>query len=707
MIDDPQLLAIFRMETAERLAKLDSGLLGLEKNPADPQLLEELFREMHSLKGAARMMRLTSIESATHALEGILNAARKTEAPLAPDGIESLNAGLKKLRAQIQAVISQAPDAPAAPSTPVPPAMPEPGEAAPAAPAPTAGESFHIETIRVETVKLDELLTLTGELGVLQGRNRHTRMLLASMREQWSQLERERRQLVPNRPLDRLQTTWQETINRLGNLLRAVDDRLQENTGRFQSALSGLQEQVLAMRLLPLATVFQLFPRMVNDLGKAAGKEVELGIEGADITLDKRILEEIKDPLMHLLRNAVAHGIEAPEDRLRLGKPRAGRIRLAAMREDRHVNIVVEDDGAGLDQDAIRRSAVQQGFFNAETLDAMSPAQLRQVVFLPGFSTVPYVTELVGRGIGLDAVQANVEALKGSISLDSLPGRGTTFTLRLPVSLATQRLLLVEANRRHFGLPLEAVEAIRRLPAEARFSLDGRAAIQLDGRSILAPSLAEVLALPGPTSEHIGEVIACVVVRMDGQQLALQVDEVLAEEDVLPRPLAPPLKRVRNIASLATLASGEVCPVLNPADLLRSAVRIAPGFMRPAPQPRRSILLVEDSALVRAMEKRVIEDAGYDVVTAVDGEDALGKLGSRAFACIVSDIQMPRLDGLGLTERLREDARYRELPVILVSALASDDDKRRGLEAGANAYLPKPAFDQQLLLATLKRLVGS
>ncbi|MGM9490367.1 hybrid sensor histidine kinase/response regulator [Ideonella sp. YS5] len=691
MIDDPQLLAMFRMESEERLAKLDSGLLRLEKNPADHELLEELFREMHSLKGAARMLRLMPIENSTHALEGLLNAARKAQGPLTPAGIEALDSGLVNLRAQIQAVISPAPTAP------VPPAMPEPGDMAPAVPA--GAESFHIETVRVETAKLDDLLTLTGELGVLQGRSRHTRMLLSGMLEQWSQFERDRRQF----PSDRRQ----ETITRLGSLLRAVDDGTREDADRLQSALSGLQEQVLDMRLLPLATVFTLFPRMVHDLGRAAGKEVELHIEGADIALDKRILEEIKDPLMHLLRNAVGHGIEAPEDRLRLGKPRAGQIRLAAIREDRHVNIVVQDDGGGLDLEAIRRSAVQQGVFNAETLEGMSPAQIQQVVFLPGFSTVPYVTELVGRGFGLDAVLTNVEALKGGISLDSTPGRGTAFTLRLPVSLTTQRLLLVVANRQHFGLPVEAVEAIRRLPASACFSLNGRVAIHLDGQSILAPLLAAVLALPGHPGDNAAGSIVCVVVRMDGERLALQVDDVLAEEDVLPRPLPAPLKRVRNVAGLAALANGEICPVLNPADLLRSAAQVAAAVVRPAPRPRRSILLVEDSALVRAMEKRIIEGAGYDVVTAVDGEDAIGKLGSRPFAGVVSDIQMPKLDGLGLTARMREDARYRDLPVILVTALASDADKRRGLEVGANAYIPKPAFDQQLLLETLKRLVGT
>lgn len=696
MIGDPQLQAIFRMESAERLAKLDSGLLSLEKNPANPELLEDLFREMHSLKGAARMLRLMPIESATHALEGILNAARKAEAPLTPARIDALDSGLKSLRAQIQAVVAPGPAAPEAtvPETAAP-AVPEQGEAAPAA----ATETFQIETVRVETAKLDKLLALTGELGVLHGRSRHTRMQLASLREQWSQFERDRRQLPPDR--------LREAVNQLGSLLRAVDDGWREDVGRHQFALSGLQEQVLNMRLLPLATVFNLFPRMVHDLARAAGKEVELDIEGAHITLDKRILEEIKDPLMHLLRNALGHGIELPEERLRLGKRRAGQIRLAAVREDRYVNIIVADDGGGLDWEAIRRCALKQGLFNAEALEAMSPEHLRRLVFLPGFSTVPEATELVGRGIGLDAVQTNVEALKGSISLDSRPGRGAAFSLRLPMSLTTQRLLLVSANRRHFGLPLEAVEAIRRLPADARFSLDGRAAIHLDGQALLAPSLAEVLALPGPAAEHDGGALACVVVRIDGERLALQVDEVLAEEDVLPRLMGAPLKRVRNVASLATLASGEICPVLNPADLLRSAVRSAPTFVRPAPPPRPSILLVEDSALVRALEKRVIEDGGYDVVTAVDGQDALGKLGSCPFAAVVSDIQMPNLDGIGLTGRIRKDPRYRDLPVILVTALASDADKRRGLEVGANAYIHKPAFDQQLLLGTLKRLVGT
>lgn len=673
------------MESEEHLAKLDSGLLRLEKNPTDPELLEELFREMHSLKGAARMLQLMPIGSATHALEGILNAARKAEAPLTPDGIKTLDNGLRNLRAQIQAVVSPTP------------ASPVPADAAPAVPA--VADSFHIETVRVETPKLDDLLMLTGELGMLQGRSGHTRMLLAGVLNQWPQFEHDCHQLRSTR--------LQEAVNRLGGLLRAVDDGLREDAGRLQFALSGLQEQVLGMRLLPLATVFNLFPRMVHDLGSAAGKEVELRIEGADITLDKHILEEIKDPLMHLLRNAVGHGIEAPEDRLRLGKPRAGRIRLAAAREDRYVNIVVEDDGSGLDLEAIRRSALQQGVFDAKTVEAMSPAQIRQAVFLPGFSTAPYATELVGRGIGLDAVQTNVEALKGSIRLDSTPDHGTTFTLRLPVSLTTLRLLLVEANRRRFGLPMEAVEAIRRLPAGARFNLDGRAAVHFDGHPILAPSLAEVLALPVHPGENAAGSIACVVVRADGERLALQVDDVLAEEDVLPRPLAAPLKRVRNVAGLATLASGEICPVLNPADLLRSAARVAAAVVRPAPQRRHSILLVEDSVLVLAMEKRVIESAGYDVITAVDGEDAIGKLGSRPFAAVVSDIQMPNLDGFGLTARIRADVRYRDLPVILVTALASDADRRRGLEAGANAYIPKPAFDQQLLLETLKRLVGT
>lgn len=713
MIQDPQLEQIFRAESKDRLARLDRGLLDLEKSPGDRTLLDDLFRETHSLKGAARMLGLAQLEHTAHGMESLLNAALKAGAALSPEEVESLNAGLRKLRQEVDAAL-----APPAAAPPPPPGRP--AEMAPApAPIPEAAPAkpFQIGTVRVETDKLDDLLTLTGELGVLRGRTQHRQALMAQIHEQWSLVERNRRELQAvlrhtDGPLASLVEAGEGAVERLGDLLRTIRERLEEDAGRFDFALSGLRDRVQSARLLPLAEIFNLFPRMVRDLAKEQGKQIELATEGADITLDKRILEEIKDPLMHLLRNAVDHGIELPAERVRQGKPAAGRIRIAAVRDGPFVTLAIEDDGRGLDLGAIRRTAAERGLFDAATLEAMSPEELHQLVFAPGFSTAREVTELSGRGVGLDVVLANVEALKGTVRLHSVPGRGATAILRFPVSLTTLHLSVLRAGGRSFGLSLESIRSLRRLSREAFYILEGKTSVDIDGEPLLAPLLADLLELPAaaPADDGSGHV-ACAVIQVGDERLALQVDGVLDEEEVVPRALGPPLVRVRNVSSLAILASGEICPILNAADLLHSAARLR-AVPRRDEEPKQgaparpTVLLVEDSALVRAMEKRIIEDAGYQVVTAVDGADALDKLAGAAFAGVVSDIQMPNVNGLELAARIRQDERYRNLPIILVSALDSEEDKRRGLEVGANAYLPKATFDQRGLLEALKRVIG-
>jgi len=383
----------------------------------------------------------------------------------------------------------------------------------------------------------------------------------------------------------------------------------------------------------------------------------------------------------------------------------------------------VQDDGRGLDGAAIRREAGKRGLRGEAALAAMTPAQVQELIFAPGFSTSGFVTELSGRGVGLDVVRVNVERLKGTIHLESAAGRGLKVQLRLPSSVATTRLLLASAGGRLYGLPVESVATARRVGQADLFTLEGRLAVLLDGQPVIAARLEELLELPA-TKEAAGEagpgraaaapeVLACIVLQAgDGPlgRLALLADDLLAEEEVVARPLGAPLQRVRNVSALATLGSGEVCVVLNPADLLRSAHR-AGGARRGVARltasdaARPAVLLVEDSALIRAMEKRILESGGYEVVAAVDGLDALEALGRRPFAAVVSDIMMPNLDGLALTARIRAEPRHRELPVILVTTLASDEDRRRGLDAGASAYIPKPSFDQRVLLDTLRRLV--
>ncbi len=764
MIADKELAQLFKAESAEHLARLDDGLLRLEKTPADQPLLEEVFRESHSLKGAARMLGLSKIEAAAHGLETILNTARKGETSLTPNVIERMTIVLDDLRKLVEEALTGEPaertttpsssqgegwdggksldvsknsesltgstPSLALPRVPgqkldgltgggdvvvaeiAPSSLPT--EITPDKPAPNSTEPFRIETVRVETRKLDDLLTLVGELSVIEGRGQHRLLLMDDLLEQWTMLERSRRKFqsmlrgaeVDARTSEALRAE-NEVLAQLGSRIREARDAFYEDGARLETTANTLEERVHAARLLPLSTLFALFPRMVRDLAKQQGKEVELVIEGGEISVDKRILEEMKDPLMHLLRNALDHGIEPQPERERQGKPRGATLRLRAVREGSSVLLEVRDDGHGLDMEAIRRVALQRGLHDEGTLDAMTSAQLQQLIFLPGFSTSTFVTELSGRGVGLDVVRVNVDRLKGDIRMESVQHQGTVTQVRLPLSLSTTRLLLASVGDRLYGLPIEFIYTSRRVREEDIFTLEGRPAIVLDGQPLLAPRLADLLELP---AENQGRETVCIVIQVGDERLGLRVDELLAEEEVVSKPLGAPLTRVRNVAGLTILGSGEICALLNPADLLRSAHK--PGTQMRSVElgvqkevVKATILLVEDSALVRAMEKRILEDAGYEVVAAEDGLDALNALGRRSFAAVVSDINMPNMDGLMLTARIRKESRYKDLPVILVTSLSSDEVKRRGLEDCSNAYIPKPSFDQRVLLETLKRLI--
>ncbi len=756
MIEDKELAKLFKAESAEHLAKLDDGLLHLEKNPTDQAILEEVFRESHSMKGAARMLGLPRIESAAHGLESILNAARKGETPLTADVIEHMNTVLSDLRQLVREELAPNADAPqpeirnpepeATPQpeirNPEPEATPQPATRNPKsaatpqpatrnpksaatpqpairnpksenAPQPEAPnpesdtpqsnatrpteEAFRIETVRIETRKLDDLLTLVGELSVIEGRMRHRLSMMDTLQEQWALLERSHK----NGKADS-----GSQIAELGKGIVQARDAFHEDGTRLESTVNTLQEQVHGARLLPLSTVFALFPRMVRDLAKAQEKEVNLVVEGGDIGVDKRILEEMKDPLMHLLRNAIDHGIETPAVRESQGKPRTSTIWLRAVQESGRVLLEVRDDGRGLDLESIRHTALKNGMHDAATLAAMSAKQIQQLIFSPGFTTSTFITELSGRGVGLDVVRANVEHLKGDIRMESVAQQGTLMQVRLPLSLATTRLLLAGVGDRLFGVPIEFVHTSRGVREEEIFTIEGHPAFELDGQPVIAPRLAELLGLPA--ANQGGEAV-CIVLQVGNERFGVRVDQLLSEEEVVTKPLGAPLVRVRNVSGLTILGNGEICAVLNPADLVRSAHRLATSPDRNKPVHAKAakpvILLAEDSALVRAMEKRILEDAGYEVVATVDGMDAFNTLGQRPFAAVVSDIMMPNMDGLTLTARIREEPRFKDLPVILVTTLSSDEDKRRGLEAGADAYIFKPSFDQRVLVDTLKRLI--
>jgi two-component system chemotaxis sensor kinase CheA len=704
LIQDPALRSLFKTESDEHLQRLDEVLLRLEQAPAELPLVEEAFREAHSMKGAARMLGLKTILALTTRLEGSLNLARQGKLALNRDSITQMLREIDAIRRHVGEATGAGPAAPAPPPPSAQP--PEPPQVA-VPPAPTFDPPVsRIESVRIDTRKLDELMTHAGELVVMRTR---VSQRLGEIDALADDLEAAVRSL-PEAHAAALGLILQS----LGHLRGTYA----EDGARLETLSHALEGIVQQIRMLPFAHVLKQFPRMVHDLAHEQGKPIELRIEGEDTLADKRILEEIKDPLMHILRNAIDHGIEAPEQRQAAGKPPGGRITIGVSHAAGRVVIVVGDDGRGLDLDRIRATARQRGLASDEALAAMSTEQLQALILLPGFSTKCFVTDVSGRGVGMDVVRVNIERLKGTLDIESTAGHGTRFTIRVPVTLATMRVLLVEVGGFQYGLPTDSVGVSRIVAPAGIFTREGRNVVLYRGAPVPVVRLADLLgipAAPAPSPAAATEAgTPCVFLTVGKESFGVLVDAMLGEQHMILKPKSPLLNGVRNVLGASILSTGEICTVLAPGDLLASlpggtaTAPVAPVAPRQAQggERKKLILLAEDSITTRAQEVRILEGAGYEVVAATDGLDAYGKLGSRHFDAVVSDINMPRLDGLQLAEKIRAIPEYANLPIILVTSLSSDEDKRRGLEIGANAYITKPEFDQSILLECLERLVG-
>jgi len=728
MIDDQEMRELFRIESEEHLQRIETGLLRLEQAPDDADALAEVFRETHSMKGAARMLGLREIESLAHAMEEIFARVSRSGTPLDPPLLDSLCKALDGLRRMAAAVLSGIPDnvplaallgllkaprpmsereAPV-PTPPVPVREPEMAATSPDEPAappadgearpvfPRDADSGVLETLRVETRKLDRLLNRSGELSVaslrLSGRLAELDDLLDCLPAGAPGISRQERE-------------------RFGELKRL----LAADSAHLGSIGTELAEGIRELRMLPLTTILQRFPRMARDLARDRGRRCELLIEGGETAVDKKILEELKDPLVHLLRNAVDHGIEPPELRRRQGKPEQGTIRLRASQAAGRVLIELADDGQGLDFEDIRQVAAKGPGWRPGELEGLSADGLQELIFTPGFSTSRFVSDVSGRGIGLDVVRTKVEGLKGTVGVHSRPGAGTTFQIRLPASLVTVRVVVVTSAGMRFALPLEHLTRALLLRRGDFISLEGRSALLVDGAPVVVARLADLLplqrsdfavAVPAAAAAP-EELLPCLLLTVRGERFVLLVDDLGEEQEIMVRENGDFLDRVPGVAGTTLLGGGEVCPVLEPADFIATLGRRATVALAAEAEvaTKKRVLLAEDSLTTRTRMKRILEGGGYEVETAVDGVDALARLGTARFDALVSDISMPNMDGLTLTTRVRQLKRYAELPVVLVTMLASEEDRRRGLDAGANAYITKSAFDQKLLLDTLRRLL--
>ena len=750
MIEEPEFRDLFKDESDEHLLCLDEGLLALEKDPSDQARLDHVFRAAHSLKGAARMLYLPEIERLAHRCEDVLRLGKDGAEPLTSELISRLfpllaamhelvdeALGGAKAGVDVDTLLASLDDASAGEGAELlkddgldgdageqaPPTQPVTSEAEVMIKQPPEERSqeqqdYRIETIRVPTRKLDGLLNQMGELIVARGRVSQRLLTIEQISEMWEEWQRS----AAVASLHAQQNgDGKSKAEQIGTMIQDLYRASSEDMTRLETVTDKIAGEVRNIRLLPLSTIFNLFPRLVRDQAAEQGKRVEFHIIGGDTQADKQIVEEMKDPLMHMLRNAVDHGIEREDERVAKGKNPIGQLTIAAYQSATSIVLEVRDDGAGIDPEVISATALKRKLINAKDLEAMASEQIQALIFAPGFSTSQFVTDISGRGVGMDVVRNNVERLKGQIEVESECGSGCTLKISLPITLSSTRVLIASVQGRPYAIPADAVNSSIRLDQSMIFSIEGRKNINFQGSALHVVALSELLEVDESLlASRLGRVeikssapdegfMLCVVMQSGADRFGLLVDELLDEREVVVKPHGSLLKRVRNVSNVTILDSGEVCMILNPQDLARSVHKhvslLSEEEESSLNRGKQVVLLVEDSMTIRIQEKRILEAGGYEVVTAVDGLDAMNKLVSMHADAVVSDIVMPNMDGLELTSMIRRESKYSEIPIILVTTLASDEDKKAGLEAGANAYISKPRFDQKLLLDTLRRLI--
>jgi two-component system sensor histidine kinase and response regulator WspE len=731
------MLDLFRMEAQAQARTLTDGLLRSERAP-DAATLEAMMRAAHSTKGAAAIVGMQTMVRLAHAMEDVFIAAQQGRLALGASGVDVLlgavdlmrqlaalpeaslsDAGphaaqLETVMAALAALQSGAQAAPAiAPLTPVLPA-------AVSIPAP-----IHVPAALQEApaqAPRNELLALAGQ----------ARLHAGQLRPWIDSLQRyKRQQHGAFGALEALKEAILENGDpRLLELVRLFDERARPLPATLQRAIldaehyerqatgvaTRLVDEVRALHMGRFGDGLHGLPRMVRDLARSLGKEVHLDLSGADTLVDRAVLVRLEAPLSQLLRNAVDHGMETPAERASAGKPRAGTIRLAAHHRGGMLAIEVSDDGRGVDTERVRGAAVARRLVPAAVAQSLSEAELMEFLFLPGFSLKEDANEISGRGVGLDVVHEMVQAQNGTVRVESTPGTGFRTTIVLPVTQSIVRALVAEVLGEAYALPIARIERVLRVPAGAVQTLSGRQYLEVEGVHLGLVAAARVLEL-GESSA--GEELAVVVIGNARERYGLVVDDVRGEQSLTVQPLEPMFGKLRDVASCALLDDGAPVLILDVPDMLLSIARLleageslqpaaaALAAGRAAQKAVRRILVVDDSLTVREMQRKLLAARGYRVDVAVDGVDGWNSARAGGYDLVITDIDMPRLDGIKLLERIRQDPRLQRLPVMIVSYKDRPEDRARGLEAGADWYLAKGAFHDATLLDAVRDLIGA
>ncbi len=800
-----RLIATFKIEAKDHLDAMSSALIELERLPSPErqmEIIENIFREAHSLKGAARAVNMTDMGNICQLLESVFAALKRKEIVLSSelfmvlyqtvDGLAGLSfqeertvpdmswvvGVLHDLENILKGIlpkqkgIKEEDDISARHHEPVRRQVKEnvvskaviritPGEEVQQQeqeelrkekegmrvmrPETTQtsleGRSSLVEkTVRISASRLHSIMLQAEELisaKLMASQRVKDFRDIKSMLDQWknkvsefqSDIKQMRNELV-NYEKQSQKSRAYDLPSRFDSLLeffhqnetyrKSLEGRLLillKSTEQDQRSLGGMVDNLHAdtkrLLMLPFSSLLEGFPRVVRELSREQGKNIELTLRGGDIEIDRRILEEMKDPFMHMVRNCIDHGIEKPDEREKKNKPSHGTITIAVSQKDSgKVEVLISDDGAGIDIAKVRSMALKLGIISQEEEKTLNEHETLSLIFRSSFSTSPIITDISGRGLGLAIVQEKVEKLGGVISLETVPDKGTTFKIILPMTIATFLGILVRTGECLFVIPTINVEQVVRVKRDGIKTVENRETILLNEKSISLVRLDDTLEIPRKgTWNGDSEFITAVVLGTSDRRIAFMVDQVLNEQEVLVKGLGKQLFRVRNIAGSTVLGTGKIVPILNISDLMKSAVKVglSPARIKDTVEgdrrKKKSILIAEDSITSRMLLKNILETAGYHVIVAVDGIDALTTLKTEDVDLVVSDVDMPRMNGFDLTVRVRSDTKFAELPVVLVTALDSREDRERGIDVGANAYIVKSSFDQSNLLEIIKKLI--
>ncbi len=717
------------MELAANRQVLEEGLVGLEDG-FDPARLETLMRAAHSIKGAARIVGLSPVVSLAHAMEDVLEAARRQGASLDTRRADALLAAndylgllartapaelpdLAQRSAAQSAGLEQAlRDLPAAQDA-QPPASPAPDPQ----PAPlVAAEQRQDGEVRLSAGLLDRLMGLAGQcvvesgaLGRMFGRVRDGRRALLDLADLLAGL---RADLCGHQAQARLESA-RSLLRQVTQEHQGVIQGLDGLTQRVELLSDRLYSQVLGSRMRPFGECARPLPRLVRELARELGKKARFSLEGSRTAVDRDILDRLDAPLMHLARNSLDHGLESPEERALAGKPEKGRVTLSARHAAGHLEVRFSDDGRGVDVEALRARVTARGLADEEMAARLSADELFEFLFLPGFTTTASVTEVSGRGVGLDVVKTMLQEVGGAVRVESAPGAGTAFVLKLPVSRSVVRAMVFTAAGEPYALALSRIGRVVSAAPEDVLSIEGRQYLSLDGVNVGLVPAAQLLGRPGALT--FSEELPVVVLEGGEGRFGLAVDALQGERDLVVHPLDERLGKVPNVSAASILDDGAPVLILDDADLVRSIQsmlesgrpsRVQPGPGRQEERGPRRVLVVDDSLTVREVERQLLSGRGYEVRTAVDGMEGLALARMGGFDLIVTDVDMPRMTGIELTRRVKADPALSRTPVLIVSYKDRQEDRMAGLEAGADYYLAKSGFRDDALLDAVRDLIG-